>query len=98
MSCMSSRSSRATSSKSKSSDYVHAWDIVVHYYKLKRGHEFNSAPARKLSQSFGLDLAGSASSNRQSLLAAVGQVIASHGKYKRSADAHFKAFVCEGLK
>ena len=96
MSCMSSRSSRA--SKTGAADFVHAWDIVVHYYKLKRGHEFNSAPARKLSQSFGLDLAGSASSNRQSLLAAVGQVIASHGKYKRSADAHFKAFVCEGLK
>ncbi len=78
----------------------HAWDVILRYYQLKRGHEFNAAPQRKLSESFGLDLAGSTShnSNRTSMLAVVGQILASHGQYKRSKDAHFKAFVCAGLK
>jgi hypothetical protein len=67
-------------------------------FQLKQGPEFNSAPQRKLSQSFALDLVGATNSNKQALLAAVGQIVASHGQYKRSADAHFKAFVCAGLK
>ena len=32
------------------------------------------------------------------LLAIVGQILASHAPYKRSYDAQFKAFVCAGLK
>ncbi len=109
MGCMSSRSSQANgnaSSSSSSSRARHAWDVVIQYYRLKHGHEFNSAPQRKLSQSFGLDLSsegaggggGSSAGNRTSLLAAVGQILATHGPYKRSPDAHFKAFVCAGLK
>ena len=88
---------------------AHAWRVVLKYYELKRGNEFNSAPQRKLSQSFGLDLSASASasaavtasastSNKQSLLATVGQIIATHEPYRRSEDAKFKAFVCAGLK
>jgi len=67
------------------------------FYEMKMGHEYNSTPARKLSQSFGLDLSGSASSNKQSLLTVIGHILATHGPYKRSPDAHFKAFVCAGL-
>jgi hypothetical protein len=87
---------------------MHAWDVVMSYYELKRGTEFNSAPQRKLSQSFGLDLTAAAAatstnvnslaSNKQSLLATVGQIISSHAPYKRSEDAQFKAFVCAALK
>ena len=44
---------------------LHAWDVVVKFYEMKGGAEFNSAPARRLSRSFGLDLAGTTSSNKQ---------------------------------
>ena len=44
---------------------THAWDVILKFYEMKMGHEYNSTPARKLSQSFGLDLSGSASSNKQ---------------------------------
>jgi len=64
---------------------------------MKGGAEFNSAPARRLSRSFGLDLAGSVSTNKQALLQTIGQIIASHSQYKRSPDAHFKALICAGL-
>ena len=115
LSCMSRNSAAAAASSTKHyqsthAPLVHAWRIVLKYYELKRGKEFNSAPQRKLSQSFGLDLsaaAGSTSaavtasvstSNKQSLLATVGQIIATHEPYRRSEDAKFKAFVCAGLK
>ena len=96
MSCMSAKSS--TASKSKSTGAVHAWDVVLKFYQLKGGQEYNSQPQRKLSASFGLDLAGSASNNKQSLLSTIGQILTSHGLYKRSPDAHFKAFICAALK
>ncbi len=41
---------------------------------------------------------GASGHHRTSLLSTVGQILASHGQYKRSPDAHFKAFVCAGLK
>ena len=88
--CMSGRST-------KTKTMIHAWDIVLKFYEMKLGHEYNSAPARKLSQSFGLDLSGSSSSSKQSLLATVGHIIATHSPYKRSPDAKFKALICAGL-
>ncbi|TRY70760.1 hypothetical protein TCAL_04878 [Tigriopus californicus] len=91
MTCMSNRSS------AKNRSILHAWDIILHFYRMKQGPEFNSAPQRKLSASFGLDLAGSATSNKQSLLSTIGNILNTHGQYKRSPDAHFKAFICEGL-
>ena len=117
-SCMSRNSAAASAANSTTKQglsaaqapTVHAWRVVLRYYELKRGHEFNSAPQRKLSQSFGLDLssaggstsaavtASATTSNKQSLLATVGQIIATHEPYRRSDDAKFKAFVCAGLK
>ena len=118
-SCMSRNSAAAASAANPTTKQglsaaqaptVHAWRVVLRYYELKRGHEFNSAPQRKLSQSFGLDLssaggstsaavtASATTSNKQSLLATVGQIIATHEPYRRSDDAKFKAFVCAGLK
>ena len=44
---------------------LHAWDVVIKFYEMKGGAEFNSAPARRLSRSFGLDLAGSSANNKQ---------------------------------
>ncbi|KAB0801414.1 hypothetical protein PPYR_05768 [Photinus pyralis] len=77
---------------------IHAWEIIVYYYHLKNGERFNSTPARKLSQSFNLDIAGSsANSNKQNMLSIIGNIIATHSLYKRSYDSHFKAFICAAL-
>ena len=58
---MSARRSKGSSQ----AGILHAWDVVMKFYEMKGGAEYNSAPARRLSQSFGLDLAGSTSSNKQ---------------------------------
>lgn len=78
---------------------MHAWELVLAYYRLKHGEEYNNTPARKLSQSFQLDIVDAqAVTAKQSLLSAVGMILAMHRPYKRSNNAHFKAFVCAGLK
>ncbi|XP_052855820.1 RUN domain-containing protein 1 [Drosophila gunungcola] len=77
---------------------MHAWELVMAYYRLKHGEEYNNTPARKLSQSFQLDIVDAqAVTAKQSLLSAVGMILAMHRPYKRSNNAHFKAFVCAGL-
>ena len=51
MGCMSARSrgqsktSSGTSSQSGNSSY-HAWDVILKYYQMKGGPEYNAAPAR----------------------------------------------------
>lgn len=79
---------------------MHVWELILEYYHIKNGEKFNETPARKLSQSFNLDIAGSAtsSSNKQSLLSAIGHIISVHAPYKRSYNSHFKALVSVGLK
>lgn len=78
---------------------IHAWTIIVKYYYMKNGESYNATPVRKLSQSFNLDLVGSSpSSNKQNLLCCIGNIISTHTPYKRSPDAHFKAFICAALK
>lgn len=78
---------------------MHAWQLILEYYHLKRGDDYNNTPARKLSQSFNLNIIDSNHITvKQNLLASVGAIIATHRPYKRSPNAHFKAFVCAGLK
>ncbi|XP_055844100.1 RUN domain-containing protein 1 [Episyrphus balteatus] len=77
---------------------MHAWELILEYYYLKNGDEYNNTPARKLSQSFNLEIVGAqAVSSKQSLLSVIGMIIALHSPYKRSYNSHFKAFVCAGL-
>ncbi|CAH0400158.1 unnamed protein product [Chilo suppressalis] len=84
--------------RSTASHATHIWELILRYYDMNDGDRFNSTPARKLSQSFNLDIVGgTAITNRQSLLSVIGSIIASHMPYKRSYDAHFKAFVCAAL-
>ncbi|CAG4953421.1 unnamed protein product [Colias eurytheme] len=84
--------------RSSTSHSIHIWEVILRYYDLNDGDRFNSTPARKLSQSFNLDIVGgTAITNKQSLLSAIGGILASHTPYKRSYDAHFKAFVCAAL-
>nr|XP_019931270.2 RUN domain-containing protein 1-like [Aedes albopictus] len=77
---------------------MHAWELLLLYYNIKNGDRYNSAPARKLSESFNLDLVeGRPQSNKQSLLSAIGTIIALHSPYKRSYNSQFKAFICAAL-
>uniref|UniRef100_A0A182K6L3 RUN domain-containing protein n=1 Tax=Anopheles christyi TaxID=43041 RepID=A0A182K6L3_9DIPT len=83
---------------SNSKDEMHVWELLLVYYNIKNGDRYNSTPARKLSESFNLDIVdGRPLSNKQSLLSAIGSIIALHNPYKRSFDSQFKAFVCAGL-
>lgn len=60
---------------------------------------YNASPARKLSQSFNLEIIGGiAITSKQMLLSCVHEIIDSHTKLKRSPDSHFKAFICYALK
>ncbi|XP_059062896.1 RUN domain-containing protein 1 [Achroia grisella] len=84
--------------RSSTSQAPHIWELILRYYDLNDGDRFNSTPARKLSQSFNLDIVGgTAITNKQSLLSTIGGIIATHTPYKRSYDAHFKALVCAAL-
>ncbi|VVC38337.1 Hypothetical protein CINCED_3A001057 [Cinara cedri] len=78
---------------------MHAWELILKYYEIKNGDYFNSTPARKLSQSFNLDIEGckSSISYKQGLLSIIGNIISSHSRFKRSYDSCFKAFICGGL-
>ncbi|KAF5293819.1 hypothetical protein FQA39_LY03304 [Lamprigera yunnana] len=71
---------------------IHAWEIILHYYYLNNGERFNSTPARKLSQSYNLNIV-----NNQNMLTVIGNIIVTHSLYKRNYDSQFKAFVSAGL-
>ncbi|ETN63533.1 RUN domain-containing protein 1 [Anopheles darlingi] len=78
--------------------HMHAWELLLIYYNIKNGDRYNSTPARMLSESFNLDIVdGRPLSNKQSLLSAIGSIVALHSPYKRSYDSQFKAFICAGL-
>ncbi|XP_036395226.1 RUN domain-containing protein 1-like isoform X2 [Megalops cyprinoides] len=78
---------------------MHPWELFVKYYRSKNGQAFAEAPARKLSQSFSLPLAGVpvTVTPKQSLLWAVHTVLREHDPFKRGADSEFKALVCMAL-
>ncbi|XP_050408880.1 RUN domain-containing protein 1 [Patella vulgata] len=89
--CFPSRSAAVTRS-------LHAWDLLLKYYEMKHGREYNDSPARKLSQSFHLDIVGGKPiTAKQTLLGAIDTIVTSHTPLKRSEDSHFKAFICMAL-
>lgn len=68
-------------------------------YFFKNGSLYNASPARRLSQSFNLQIVGgSAITPKQTLLSVIDEIIETHTRLKRSPDSHFKAFVCQALK
>ncbi|KAM7541062.1 hypothetical protein Aperf_G00000045005 [Anoplocephala perfoliata] len=76
-----------------------AWAIFLKYYVLTNGRAFNDTPARKLSESFALDIiGGKVVTAKQHLLSSMGTVLEEFNKYKRSEETQFKALVCIGLK
>jgi hypothetical protein len=90
--CLPNRASR------DSAHMMHAWDLFVKFYEMKHGKDYSDTPARKLSQSFSLDIVGGkAITAKQTLLTAIEEVTSTHVPLKRNEDAQFKAFVCLGL-
>lgn len=83
-------------------EQMHVWELILEYYHIKNGDQFNDTPARKLSESFNLDIMGTGSmplsSNKHTMLTAIGSIIATHAPYKRSYNSHFKAFISAALK
>eukprot|EP00108_Taenia_solium_P002344 TsM_000127300 transcript=TsM_000127300 gene=TsM_000127300 len=75
-----------------------AWAIFLKYYVLTNGRAFNDTPARKLSESFALDIiGGKVVTAKQHLLSSMGTILQEFSKFKRSEEAQFKALVCIGL-
>lgn len=92
---------RDEASDERNNQQMHVWELILEYYHIKNGDQFNETPARKLSESFNLDIMGMASqtsSNKHTMLTAIGSIIAIHAPYKRSYNSHFKAFISAGLK
>ncbi|XP_059616851.1 RUN domain-containing protein 1 [Phlebotomus argentipes] len=82
----------------KAGRQMHAWELILEYYYIKNGDKYNETPARRLSQSFNLEIVGgTAISVKQSLLSTIGCILTLHAPYKRNLNSHFKAFVCAGL-
>ncbi|XP_061181320.1 RUN domain-containing protein 1-like [Saccostrea echinata] len=89
--CIPNRSAAITHS-------LHAWDLLLKFYDMKHGRQYNESPARKLSQSFHLEMVGGKPiTAKQTLLGAIDTVISSHTPLKRSEDSHFKAFISLAL-
>lgn len=77
---------------------MHSWDLLVKFYDMKHGREYNESPARMLSQSFHLDIVGGKPiTAKQTLLGAIDTVLKSHVPHKRGEDSYFKAFICLAL-
>lgn len=93
---------RVDETEDQPSEQMHVWELILEYYHIKNGDQFNDTPARKLSESFNLDIMGGlgsqSSSNKHTMLTAIGSIIALHAPYKRSYNSHFKAFISAALK
>lgn len=87
---------RPSPSYSGVSTVAHPWQLFVAFYRTKDGQSVMSNPQRSLAQSFSLEIQGGTS--KQSLLVAIGNIIAMHRPYKRGPEAHFKAFLSSALK
>ncbi len=81
------------------SSFIFVHSLLHNDIFSQHGKEYNATPARKLSQSFDLDIVGGkAITAKQTLLSAIDAVITSHVPLKRSEDSQLKAFVCFALK
>ncbi|CAF0843460.1 unnamed protein product [Didymodactylos carnosus] len=77
---------------------MHVWKLFLRYYAMKHGNDFSNSPARKLSQSFSLDvIGGKPITLKQCLLSAIDTVVKLHEKHNKSMDSCFKAFICLAL-
>ncbi|CAF1317465.1 unnamed protein product [Rotaria sordida] len=83
---------------SAANDTMHAWKLFLKYYDMKHGNEFANSPARKLSESFSLDVVGGKPITlKQCLLSGIDNIVKLHEKHNKSMDSCFKSFVCYAL-
>ncbi|XP_065844738.1 RUN domain-containing protein 1-like [Oscarella lobularis] len=78
------------------------WRLFIQYYDMKartnKGEKYNKTNARKLSDSFGLDIEGGIPvTAKQSLLSAIHIIRETHDPLKRSGDTQFRSLICGGL-
>ncbi|KAL5111858.1 hypothetical protein TcWFU_003873 [Taenia crassiceps] len=96
--CIESEEERRARVLRKQNAQSSAWAIFLKYYVLTNGRAFNDTPARKLSESFALDIiGGKVVTAKQHLLSSMGTILQEFSKFKRSEEAQFKALVCIGL-
>lgn len=77
---------------------LHAWEIILKYYKINNGPQYNSKPVRRLCTSYGLQIIEEEPKNEiNQILQCIGHVISTHAPYKINYDLQFKAFVCAAL-
>ncbi|XP_078366538.1 RUN domain-containing protein 1-like [Oculina patagonica] len=77
---------------------MHIWELFNEYYGMKHGREYNSTPARRLSEAFGIEVHGSnVVSAKQTLLRTLHRIKTTHEPCRRSMDAMFKSLVCAGI-
>lgn len=77
---------------------MHAWKLFLKYYEMKRGNEFANSPARKLSESFSLNvIGGKPITLKQCLLSGIDTIVKLHEKHSKSLDSCFKSFICYSL-
>ncbi|CAF3756799.1 unnamed protein product [Rotaria sp. Silwood1] len=83
---------------SAANDTMHAWKLFLKYYDMKHGNEFANSPARKLSESFSLDVVGGKPITiKQCLLSGIDNIVKLHEKHNKSMDSCFKSFICYAL-
>ncbi|CAF3872768.1 unnamed protein product [Adineta steineri] len=91
--CFATRASHAATN-----DTMHAWKLFLKFYEMKRGNEFANSPARKLSESFSLDvIGGKPITLKQCLLSGIDNIVKLHEKHSKSMDSCFKSFLCYAL-
>ncbi|CAF3038730.1 unnamed protein product [Rotaria socialis] len=91
-------STRSTNNQSGKNDTTHIWELFLKYYDMKHGNEFANSPARKLSQSFALDIVGGQPITLiQYLLSGIDTIVKMHSKHPQHMDSCFKSFVCYAL-
>lgn len=77
---------------------MHIWELFNEYYGMKHGREYNSTPARRLSEAFGIEVHGTSTvSAKQTLLRTLHRIKTTHEPCRRSMDAMFKSLVCAGI-
>jgi hypothetical protein len=77
---------------------LHVWQLILQFYAIHQGTQYNNSPARRLSQSFNMNTEVARTvTTEQELLEVIGNITATHSPYKKSFDSHFKAFVCAAL-
>ncbi|CAF2070529.1 unnamed protein product [Rotaria magnacalcarata] len=91
-------STRSTNNQAEKNDTMHIWELFLKYFDMKHGNEFVNSPARKLSQSFALDIVGGRPVTlTQYLLSGIDTIVKMHSKHPQHMDRCFKSFVCYAL-